>query len=355
MHDRHNLTNPVSYVVPKASVNVLRGKLYLLANLPKKDGEPGLKPQRIPLRLNDTPADHRIADKRRVLLQKQIDRGVFDWDDWVDRQVVTTTWRDAINALYRKRVVNGRTGENTWEVNYMGRLRQATMTKEFSSKSIVEFISKWDRGQCSYKEVFYLLQDMCQLTGVKFPELPVPTYSTAQLKQVPEDIDIIEAIRQTADEFQWHLGMMATYGLRPHETVNCKFIDDQHRLQVDEETKRGYRIVIPVPIDWVDLFNLRNERRRKGPGLNQWMHAERIKIPIDWTPYALRHAFAGRLWRFGGNELDIYTAARLMGHSVKEHSKTYRQFIDPILIAEKAEQALQQKLASVASSVAAQL
>ena len=337
--------------MPKASVNVLKGKLYLLARLPKKSGEPGLMPQRIPLRLNDTPADHRIADKRRVLLQKQIDRGVFDWEDWIDRQVVTTTWRDAINALYRKRVVNGRTGENTWEVNYMGRLRQAPMTKEFSSKSILEFIGKWQRDQCSYKEVYYLLQDMCQLTGVKFPEMPSPTYSMAQLKNVPEDNDIIESIKQATGEFQWHLGMMATYGLRPQETLQCQFIDDRHRLQVHENTKTGYRIVIPVPVHWVDLFQLRDERRRERPNLNQWMHAERIKIPIDWTPYALRHAYAGRLWRFGGNHLDIYTAARLMGHSVKEHTKTYRQFIDPILIAETAEQALHQKISAVANAV----
>lgn len=355
MHKGSTLTTPVSYVVPKASVNVLRGKLYLLASLPLKDGEPGRKQQRIPLGLNDTPADHRIADKRRALLQKQLDRGLFDWEDWIERESVTISWRDAINALYRKRVINGRTGENTWQINYMGRLRQAPMTKEFSSKSILAFISKWDRSQCSYKEVYYLLQDMCQLVGVKFPEMPIPTYSTAQLKDVPEDSDIVESIQHATGAFQWHLGMMAAYGLRPHETVSCKFIDDQHRLQVVENTKRGYRIVIPFPVEWVELFDLRNERRRKRPGLNQWMHAERIKIPFDWTPYALRHAYAGRLWRFGGSGLDPYTAARLMGHSLKEHTKTYRQFIDPILIAQKAEQSLQQNLDQVANSLANRL
>lgn len=341
--------------MPKASVNVLRGKLYLLANLPRRDGEPGRKPARIPLRLNDTPANHRVAEKRRVVLQKHIDRGIFDWDDWIDRDVVTTTWRDAVNALYRKRVVNGRTSENTWEINYMGRLRQADMAKEFSSKSITTFISKWNRDQCSYKEVYYLLQDMCQLTGVKFPEMPSPTYSTALIRKVPDDVEIIEAVQRASGEFQWHLGMLATYGLRPHETIKCKFIDDRHRLQVHDDTKTGFRIVIPFPVEWVDLFDLRNERRRERPGLSQWMHAERIKIAVDWKPYALRHAYAGRLWRFGGNGLDPYTAARLMGHSLKEHTKTYRQFIDPILIAEKAEQSLSKNLDQVANSLAKQL
>ena len=85
------------------------------------------------------------------------------------------------------------------------------------------------------------------------------------------------------------------------------------------------------------------------------MFDERKRLGIDWRPYALRHAYAGRLWRFGGNDLDVYTASRLMGHSIKEHTKTYRQFIDPILIAEKAELALEQRLASVASSLASKL
>ena len=307
-------------------------------------------PQRIPTGLNDTPADRKVAEKRRAYLQRQLDQGTFTWDDWIEQKGIT--WKKAIDALYRKRVVMGRTSEKTWEVNYMGRLRQAPLTEQITPQSMVKFMSKWKRDQCSYKETFYLLKDICQLINVPFPELPAPTYSSGQLKNVPEDSEIIDLLTSLDGPFQWHLGMMAAYGLRPQETIGCKFLDDQHRLQVQENTKTGYRIVIPVPAEWIDLFNLRDERRREGSGLNQWMFDKRKQAEINWTPYALRHAYAGRLWRFGGNDLDIYTAARLMGHSVKEHSKTYRQFIDPILIAEKAEQALQQKLSSVANALA---
>ena len=326
--------------MPKASVNVLRGKLYLLARLPRKNGQPGLMPQRIPTGLSETPANHRIAEKRVVLLQKQIDRNVFDWADWVDRDVKGTLWRDAINALYRKRVVNGRTSETTWEVNFMGRLRQAPMTKEITSKGVEEFASRWKRDTCSYKEVYYLLKDLCQLVTVQFPELPTPTYSTGQIKEVPSDQEIVEVIGGLDGSFQWHLGMMAAFGLRPQETQKCHFLDANDRLQVDEDTKTGHRVVIPCPIEWVELFDLRNIRRRDGRGLSQWLFNERKKAGISWKPYALRHSFAGRLWSVGGSRLDIYTAARLLGHSVQIHTKTYRQFIDPVVIAEKAEQIL---------------
>ena len=300
-------------------------------------------PQRIPTGLDETPANHRIAEKRRALLQKQIDRGVFDWDDWIDREPNTVKWREAINALYRKRVINGRTSEKTWEINFMGRLRQAPMTKEVTSKSIIQFINKWSRDTCSYKETFYLLKDMCQLVNVPFPELPVPTYTTGQIKEVPSDEEIVQAISVLTGPLQWHLATMATYGLRNHETLVCQFIDDQHRLQVPDETKTGYRVVIPVPLEWVDLFDLRNERKREKKGLSQWMFNERKKAGISWKPYALRHAYAGRLWSVGGSRLDIYTAARLLGHSIKEHERTYRQWILPVTIADQAEQILRQR------------
>ena len=46
---------------------------------------------------------------------------------------------------------------------------------------------------------------------------------------------------------------------------------------------------------------------------------------ISFKPYALRHFYAAMLWKYGGAELDIYTAARFMGHSVQEHEETYRR------------------------------
>ena len=339
--------------LPKASVNVLRGKIYLLARLPKKSGQPGLMPQRIPTGLNDTPADHKVADKRRAHLQRQIDQGTFSWDDWVDQKGVT--WRKAIDALYRKRVVIGRTGQSTWEVNYMGRLRQLDMTKEVTPQSVAAAIQKYDRDQCSYKELYYLLQDLCQLVAVPFPEVPVPTYRQGQLKEVPDDAEILDCLSRCSGQFKWHLAMICTYGLRPQETIGAKFVDDRHRIHVPEDTKTGFRVVTPVPPDWVDLFDLRNEQRREKPGLNQWMHEERKKAEISWTPNAGRHAYAGRLWRYGGSSLDIYTAARLMGHSVSVHAKTYRQFIDPVSVAQKAEDAITQNFEAVAKTVAAQL
>jgi integrase len=331
----------------KASVNAQRGRLYLLAKLPKKNGD-GWTQTRIPVGLPDTPVNRKVADKRRIMLQRQLDNDTFEWDFWEDTDRKGTTWKQAIEQLYKKRVILGRTGEATWQTNYMGRLRQANMSKVVNSREIADFLNRWRVDQCSYKEAYYLCQDLCRLINVPFPEVALPKYKKGALTNVPEDWEIIEWIEkaQTSEkELAWAMGMMATYGLRDHELDDCEFIDLKHRLKVPDDTKTGFRVVVPLHRDWVDLFELRSERRRvkvskAKDATAQWLYHRRHKLGFPYIPYSLRHAYAGRLWRVGGSNLDVFTAARLMGHSVKEHEQTYREWIQPHTVAIRAEQAL---------------
>jgi integrase len=140
--------------------------------------------------------------------------------------------------------------------------------------------------------------------------------------------------------------MMATYGLRPHEVEGSRLIEKDY-CQISDSTKTGFRTVVPVPREWVERFRLRDRRLRTGgvPGerpdvVSKWLHKELRRLGLPWRPYALRHAYAGRLWKQGGSRLDIYTAARLMGHTPQQHAKTYRAHIQPHAVAEAAERAL---------------
>ena len=72
--------------------------------------------------------------------------------------------------------------------------------------------------------------------------------------------------------------------------------------------------------------------------MSKWL--SKVCSGVPWRPYALRHAFAGRLWKQGGSRLDLYTAARLMGHTPQQHARTYRAHIQPHAVAEAAERAL---------------
>lgn len=322
-----------------ASINVQRGRLYLLARVPRRDGSPGLAQQRIALRLDDTPVNRRVAAKQLQTLERQLATDTFEWGYWTD-QGEGITWREAIARLHRARVVLGRTSERTWGINYMGRLRQITPASTVTTEAIAQALQRYDRSTCSYKELWYLLKQLAQLVGVPFPELPVPTYSRAELVAVPTDAEIIAWVQGSPEPARWYFGMMAVYGLRPHEIESAALIERDY-CQVSEGTKTGFRTVVPVPREWVERFDLRERRVRERPtDVAKWLSKACRDLP--WRPYALRHAFAGRLCRQGGGRLDIYTAARLMGHTATQHAKTYRAHIQPHQVAEAAERALEQ-------------
>jgi integrase len=100
----------------------------------------------------------------------------------------------------------------------------------------------------------------------------------------------------------------------------------------------GLRVAPPLEPEWIELFDLYNRKprptRHSTSGRNdlvaQYLYKEKLKLGIPWRPYALRHAYAGRLWRCGGAKLDLFVAAATMGHTINEHVKTYRSHIAPI-------------------------
>jgi integrase len=322
-----------------ASVTAQRGRLYLLASLPRRDGLPGLQQTRIALKLDDTAVNRRTAAKQLVTLERQIAAGTFEWGYWLD-QHQGTTWREAIAKLHRARVVLGRTGESTWEINYMGRLRQIPPSSTVTTESMAVALQRYERSTCSYKELWYLLRHVSRLVNVPFPELPVPTYAQAELVAVPTDAEILEWLDAAPEPARWYLAMAATYGLRPHEIEGATLIEKDY-CQVADATKTGFRTVVPLPREWVERFSLQAQQLRERPtDVAKWLSKTTRALGLSWRPYSLRHAYAGRLWKQGGNRLDIYTAARLMGHTPTQHAKTYRAHIQPHQVAEAAERAL---------------
>jgi len=347
VHRVHPVRPSVSYSLV-ASVNAFRGRLYLLAKVPRRDGSPGLKQSRISLRLDDTTVNRRAAAKQLETLERQLADGSFTWGYWNDEESTGITWREAIAKLYRARVTLGRTSEATWEINYLGRLRQIPAGSRCTTESMAAALDRYNRASCSYKELFYLLRHLSRLVAVPFPEVPQPTYREAAPVAVPTDDQIVEWV-EGAGPAAWYFGMMATYGLRPHEIESAQLIDKDY-CQVQDATKTGFRTVVPLHREWVEQFRLHDRRLRptmesrggheRPDQVAKWLSKELKRLGLPWRPYALRHAYAGRLWKQGGSRLDLYTAARLMGHSPQQHAKTYRAHIQPHQVAEAAERAL---------------
>ena len=141
---------------------------------------------------------------------------------------------------------------------------------------------------------------------------------------------------------------MATYGLRNHEVFFCDAPWEQLRQRasagalgrtpnaeiiIRETTKTGRHEVWPFYPEWVERFNLThgelpkintdlNKTTLQRIGQQVTTQFRRYKIPF--SPYDLRHAWAVRTILMG---LPDAVAARMMGHSVQVHNRTYHRWM----------------------------
>lgn len=185
---------------------------------------------------------------------------------------------------------------------------------------------------------------------------------TPKFREIPNDEKIIESFElfekfalnrkntnhsdatDTWEMWRWVYGMLATFGLRPRELfvkpdINW-WISEQNSdrtWKVDQDTKTGYREVIPFIPEWIELFDLTNSRsltilERKISQIKSVQHINWMrrdisrwfkKIGIEFQPYDLRHACAIRSHLQG---IPIKAAADNLGHTVDEHTKTYQRW-----------------------------
>jgi integrase len=165
----------------------------------------------------------------------------------------------------------------------------------------------------------------------------------AQFRRLPSDAQILQLLERIPNP-GWRLayGLMATYGLRNHEVfftdLSALGPGGDRVIRVLPTSKTGEHQVWPFRPEWVERFEL--ERLGVDPALLPPVTTDlrrttlqqvgrrvaeqfkRYALPI--TPYDLRHAWAVRTIHIG---LPDTVAARMMGHSVAIHTRTYHHWI----------------------------
>ena len=338
-----------------ATVSTVKGNLYLRAVLPLRDGLPGVKQQRIPLGLHDTPQNQRIAANKLKQLQREIHNDAFNWSNWIDSPEHGMTWRKAIETLYRHRVLEGRTDETIWSGNYWRYLRDVQMSAAVTRKDLSNMVYRFDRSQAAYIRNCDVLGKIAKIAGIEPPTMPDSTYETgAKTMIVPDDNEIEEFVLSAPDRYKWAFGCIATYGLRPHELMRYEDKPTQiikNRFQVSRFTKTGGSAGRSVPAlhpEWVDKFDLLNGQPipdfshydKPSWRVAHWLAYPRRKMKFGFSTRSLRNAYAGRLWSLCGSWLNTYEAARFMGHTELIHSKIYKAFIDQDQLCDRFEQNL---------------
>jgi hypothetical protein len=340
-------------------------KLCLRGTLPPKPGSNRLRPfqQRLSLGLPATASGLRQIEQEAKVIAAQLIQNTFSWQAYLThaggKRLSQMDLAEQIEAFHQDFQVRSRqkhehpaqaaSTQTTWETAYAPYLRRLARTLAAQRNrnlteaiyATVESIPVNSRGRqvcCTALGAFAnflhidLPQDLKDFWG---------SYGTGrtQPRQLPTDEQILACFEQIPNPaWQFVYGIMATYGLRNHEVFFCDYSalaenQGQSAIEVLETTKTGHHTVWPFYPEWIETFNLRQVRlpnittdlsRTTLQRIGQTVSTQFRRYELPFTPYDLRHAWAVRTIHFG---LSDTVAARMMGHSVAIHTRTYHRWI----------------------------
>jgi integrase len=341
-------------------------KLGVRGTLPPRPGSLRLKPcqQRISLGLPATPTGLKQAEQEVKVIAAQLIQNTFDWRNYATGPGWGRLDQMGLNQQIQvfeqhfltdpQRIGNPSSAKTTWEFAYAPYLRKLEAIAQTNpALSLVEAlyatIRATDTNSRSRQVCCTALSAFASFIHL---ELPIDLKSFwgrygsghAQPRQLPSD-ELIVSTWNTIPNPRWQFvyGIMATYGLRNHEVFFSDYsVLDQKKLaqanseltiQVLSTTKTGSHEVWPFYPEWITQFNLHQVTlppvqtdltKTTLQRIGQLVTVQFRRYGIPFSPYDLRHAWAVRTIHFG---LPDTVAARMMGHSVAVHTRTYHQWI----------------------------
>lgn len=331
-------------------------KLSLRGILPPRPGSPRLRShqQRLSLNFPATLAGLKQAEQEVKIIAAQLIQNAFDWQQYLP---VTGGGRLSQMNLAEKIMAfehhffeekEGASVKTTWEKAYAPYLKKlaaiaSSHTQISLAEAICATIQATEPNSRSRQVCCTALVALAEFLHVELPnELKKlwGNYSPnhTQMRSLPTDIQIIDTFHQIRNPtWQFVYGIMATYGLRNHEVFFCDYSalaqDPSAMIEVLSTTKTGNHEVWPFFPEWVEQFNLRQGKlpavttdlsQTTLQRIGQLVTNQFRRYQIPFSPYDLRHAWAVRTIHFG---LPDTVAARMMGHSVAIHTRTYHRWI----------------------------
>ena len=348
-------------------------RLGLRGPLPCRQGGTALRVQRISLGLA---ADAAGLDQARQALRRvmqQLQQQSFTWSQWGgsvaapaaggasanNRPAEGADAAAAVERFERQFFTDPRRRRNpagcrtTWTsayLPYLRRLRQQAVSQALPLttqllEAVLESYPLASRGrqQCGTALAALARAEQIDLPADWADRAGGYGLHAAQFRQLPSDSQILDWIERIPNP-GWRLayGLMATYGLRNHEVfftdLSALAPGGDRVIRVLPTSKTGEHQVWPFQPEWVERFELPRlgEARQLLPpvctdlrrttlqqvGRRVAEQFRRYDLPL--TPYDLRHAWAVRTIHIG---LPDTVAARMMGHSVAIHTRTYHHWI----------------------------
>lgn len=303
------------------------------ATLPCKPGDgAGMKRYKVSPGIPATKAGLRRIESESHRLGDAIARGTFRWEDWQNPRRLKVEDRTIAGLVQRFKVDYLRTNkikESTWAETWQRTFDRLPQTEELTEGLILAIVLATEEHSRIRELTVQRMQKLSNYAGIEIDLAPYRGDYEPQPRDIPADSLILEwRDRIPNQQWQWVYGMLAVFGLRPHEAFFCRFIDPL-TLRVDDGKTKA-RTSRAIPPDWAEDWNLIQIDRPEVSGKAFRDYGQRCGLQfrrygVPFEAYDLRHGFAVRASVV--SRLPVSTAASLMGHSVATHTRVYHRWL----------------------------
>ncbi|MCS6781663.1 MAG: site-specific integrase [Gloeomargarita sp. SKYG98] len=222
--------------------------------------------------------------------------------------------------------------QTTWKTDYLAVFKHLPGHLPLTSDLLEQAVKQTPPNTRTRRRWVQACQALANFAGLSSIDLkPLRgNYSHRSVgeRELPTDEQIVITREQIKNpHWRWVYGVLAAYGLRPHEVFHLEWSDFPQLRVTDGKT--GSRLVYPLYPEWATQWCLDQEMLPPCSGATNRDLGQRVtqafrRANVPFTPYALRHCWAIRAIQFN---LPIALAARMMGHSVEVHTQTYHRWI----------------------------
>ena len=311
-------------------------RLSLVATLPPKPGSEKTTPyqQRIALGIYANPAGYKRAKAEALALGGLVATKQFSWATYLKEEASAETageWIERFEKDYfDKRSRNAKT-QTTWKSDYEAMFKKLDPSKVLTKQTILNAVLETEPDSITRRRACMAFAGLAKFAGIEISLTAYRGKYSPQERNLPTDEEIYAAYPRFNLAWRWVYGMIATFGLRPHEV----FYVDLGKLDKDTpkiyilDGKTGGRSIWAFPVEWWEEWRLWEPILPPVTARNNSDYGKRVGNAfflkdVNFCPYDLRHAWAIRTL-FAGLEITI--AAQQMGHSVSVHADTYHRWI----------------------------
>lgn len=334
-------------------------KLGLRGTLPPRPDSARLRShqQRLSLGIPATPAGLKQIEQEAKIIAVQLMQNSFDWQEYLTftdgKRLSQQSLNQQIAAFERhffaqpQRSGNLAATKTTWNAAYAPYFKKLEdIAIAHPTLTLVEAIHQTVQAtrvnSRSRQVCCTAMGAIAQFLNLKLPfdlKSLAGSYGNSQTRsrQLPSDDEIIRVWATIPNPaWQFVYGVMATFGLRNHEVFFCNYTGLNRggtSIEVLSTTKTGSHQVWAFYPEWIETLQLKNVQipdvqtdlsHTTLQRIGQRVTAQFRRYGVPFSPYDLRHAWAVRTIHIG---LSDTVAAKMMGHSVAVHTRTYHQWI----------------------------